>query len=153
MSFPDEETMIWAKKKYGGNGGAGNGRLCLHRRFDSTTEMQAQPSLPMEDGGSGYTLYKFFTETPTPVEIEGGTFLVRNTGLVGFTDYPLSPISDMGIAWGVTYYEDRIGEGVELANILCVSEAGAEAMGVEAGIYIADKYFAAEVKEVYIIGG
>jgi hypothetical protein len=127
------------------------GKLVLHKRFESAAEMQAQPFIPISVDTVSYNLYKFFSETPTLAEVNGGAIIIgSNANLNTFVCIETSELTDLGFAWAYSMYDQSVDS--DLGKIMCVSEEGAEQMGVEAGIYFSEEFFRNGLYEVYIIG-
>ena len=134
----------------GGGGGTSGGKLVLHKRFESIAEMQAQPFIPITGNKTNFNLYKFFDETPTYAEVNGGVMFTSQTVAdVMAMKIPLDELSDMGFAWAFATEDGTGGELV--ARVMCLNEEGANEMGFESGIYISEELFSGGV-EAYIIG-
>lgn len=124
------------------------GRLFLHKQYANKEAMEQQPSIPM----NGFSLYKFFDETPTAADVTGchlffGGGVADESLPTEFMRWLVPSVAEMDGAWAITNDEGA-------ALVMCLPNDTAETLGVsEGGIYIADFFFdPTGIIEAYFIG-
>lgn len=118
MSFPDLETLLWARKKYGSNGSSGGVKVFL------ITETESYPQYAFMDS----FLYKLSDDAPTMDELQEAHA------------YGLQKASDSGYFWyrpdvGVAHEDPDVPGFIHIAaNFLSITKEGSaslESFGVE----------------------
>lgn len=136
MNFPDEETLIWAKKKFGGKGA-----VFLEAANDDISG--ENPDFPAGVFGSlGY--FHVWDETPTMENMTDGLFALGRHAekIVANQFMDLTDSGIPGYAWS-------FAEAAQPAILVFLTDAEIEGRSFKAGIYIIQNNTAINVYLAY----
>lgn len=145
MSFPDEETLLWAKKKFGGGGGGGNGTVLRHR--GNGTELTHD--IPVGMFHDNYGFCRLWDNTPNVEDILGGVLISANENIqVPMEERFLLNLQEYGLpvymicADPNSFLEGKEPKYVKAFLVVVLEELSEELAGVPLypGIYVQESF-------------